>query len=210
MDKIDSIIFDMDGTLWNAIDVYTEAWNRSLLEVGIRRVLTKSEIASMTGWEKKDILNYLLPHHSEAVHNNVVQRVAQYSTSLIPTMKGQLYPGVCEGLSRLCTKYRLFILSNCDLGVIDLFMDAAKIRSFFVDHIAHGENGRPKHENMRLLINKHRLRSPVYVGDTQQDSEESAKAGVPFVYLTYGFGQSVVYQLRFDTFPEFTAYYLSS
>src|SRR5690606_6393395 len=154
-------------------------------------------------------LNHLLPRYSEAIHKKVDQLVAEYSTSLIPTMKGRLYPAVSEGLSHLSAKYPLFILSNCDAGVIDLFMDATGISSLIVGHVAHGENGLPKHENMRLLINKHRLRSPIYVGDTQHDSEESAKAGVPFVHVTYGFGQSTEYHRKFDSFVEFSAYYLS-
>ncbi|SRR5690606_11174329 len=209
MDIIDSIIFDMDGTLWNALEIYTEAWNRSLRENGVQRILTAPEIADMTGWEKKDILSHLLPYHPEAIHNKVDQLVAEYSTSLIPAMKGQLYPGVDAGLSRLSERYPLFILSNCDAGVIDLFMDATGIRSLIVDYVAHGETGFSKHENMRRLMDMHRLHSPIYVGDTHRDSEESEKAGIPFIFLTYGFGQSTKYHKKFDSFEEFSTYYSS-
>src|SRR5690606_25637734 len=112
--KIDSIIFDMDGTLWNALPIYTEAWNKGLSETGIQRVLTNQEIAGMTGWEKNNILNHLLPHHPQAVHAKVDRLVAEYSISLIPVVKGHLYDGVKEGLSQLSAQYPLFILSNCD------------------------------------------------------------------------------------------------
>jgi phosphoglycolate phosphatase len=60
---------------------------------------------------------------------------------------------------------------------------------------------------MQLLVDKHDLKSPVYVGDTDSDSVESSKAGVPFVYMTYGFGKTDNYSIKFDTFNELVEYY---
>ena len=150
-----------------------------------------------------------MPDYPPEIHRNVDKNVAEYSVSLIPVLKGQLFAGVAEGLSRLSARYPLFVLSNCDAGVIDLFMDATGIRPFITGHIAHGENGNPKHVNMRMLISNHRLQSPIYVGDTHQDSEQSEKAGIPFVFMTYGFGSAEAYHKKFDTFEEFAAHYLS-
>lgn len=209
MDKIDSIIFDMDGTLWNALPIYTEAWNKGLSENGIQRVVTSQEIASMTGWEKSNILNHLLPGHTQEIHTKVDNLVNQYSVSLIPAVKGYLYEGVKEGLSQLSEKYPLFILSNCDAGIIDLFMGTTGIRPFISGHIAHGENGKPKHENMKILAHTYGLQSPIYVGDTDEDSKQSEKAGIPFIHFTYGFGQTKKYHKKFDAFREFSAHYLA-
>src|SRR5690606_3514009 len=128
MNHIDSMIFDMDGTLWNALAIYTEAWNKGLLENGIHRVVTHQEIASMTGWEKSKVLDQVLPDHPPQVRSQVDQLVNRYSVSLIPMVKGFLYTGVKEGLTRLSERYPLFILSNCDAGIIDLFLDTMEIR----------------------------------------------------------------------------------
>lgn len=32
--KTDSILFDMDGTLWDAIDTYADIWNEAFREIG--------------------------------------------------------------------------------------------------------------------------------------------------------------------------------
>ena len=35
----------------------------------------------------------------------------------------------------------------------------------------------------------HRLKSPIYIGDTLGDYTASKEAGIPFVYASYGFGE---------------------
>ena len=67
----------------------------------------------------------------------------------------------------------------------------------------------PKSHNLKLLKERHNLTNPVYIGDTEGDSHEAHLAGVPFVFVTYGFGTTEKYHLKFDTFTELTDYYMS-
>ena len=67
----------------------------------------------------------------------------------------------------------------------------------------------PKHHNIDLLIKKHNLRYPVYIGDTDGDSEQSAKAGIPFVFVNYGYGTTTNYDLEFSGFTELTNYFIN-
>jgi phosphoglycolate phosphatase len=75
--------------------------------------------------------------------------------------------------------------------------------------MAHGTNGMPKSHNIQLLIDQYHLKAPAYVGDTAGDSEQSSLAGVPFVFMTYGFGTTENYDLKFDSFQELTSYFLT-
>ena len=54
-----------------------------------------------------------------------------------------------------------------------------------------GRTGRPKGDNIRLVIERNHLDRALYVGDTAMDQEAADKAGVPFVHVSYGFGQAV-------------------
>ena len=74
--------------------------------------------------------------------------------------------------------------------------------------MAYGTNSMPKHHNMRLLIGKHQLQSPVYIGDTKGDAEETRMAGIPFIFVSYGFGKTDDYDQKFDDFESLTAYYM--
>ena len=62
---------------------------------------------------------------------------------------------------------------------------------------------------MELLKKKHNLLRPIYIGDTDGDRRESDLAGVPFVFMTYGFGTTHKFHLQFDTFTELTDYFMS-
>jgi phosphoglycolate phosphatase len=98
-----------------------------------------------------------------------------------------LYPGVREILEQLAEDYPLFIVSNCQAGYIEAFLDAYHLSALFIDFRSSEVSGRTKAENIRDLVQRYALRSPVYIGDTQLDAEAAALAEVPFIYASYGF-----------------------
>jgi phosphoglycolate phosphatase len=120
-----------------------------------------------------------------------------------------MYKGVTEGLKQLAAKYKLFVLSNCAVGIIPLFLTWAGINEVITDSMAYGTNQMPKSHNMHLLMDKHNLQSPVYIGDTNGDAEQTRLAGIPFVFVSYGFGNTDDYDNKFDDFESLTQYYLS-
>ena len=124
-------------------------------------------------------------------------------------MKTNIYPYVIEGLEQLNTKYKLLLLSNCEEGGLVNFMNHTKTNHLFLDYMEHGQNNMPKRFNLNLLKEKHNLKSPVYIGDTDGDSHESSVANVPFVFVTYGFGKTDNFILQFNSFQELTEYYMN-
>ncbi len=208
MKKPDSIIFDMDGTLWNPMDLYTEAWNAGLKEAGVQKTLTKDDLKPLMGVEGKKVLNIILPEYSEQEQKEIYEKVNQLRSRLITEGKGYIFEGVPEGLKQLSEKYKLFIVSNCPEGLIVLFMNRAGISPYITDEMAYGVNHQPKYHNIGLLTKKHNLQQPVYAGDTDIDRGQSEKAGIPFVFLTYGFGDTEKYDLKFDDFESLTKHFM--
>jgi phosphoglycolate phosphatase len=208
MTKPDSIIFDMDGTLWDALETYVLSWNKGLETMNVPERTSAAEISEMMGWDSRRVLNRILPNYSREQQDEIYGTINRYRAEMIASTGGKLYDGVREGLTELSRKYKLFILSNCPKGMIRLFIEWAKINHLIVDEMAYGVNEMPKHHNIRLLSEKHTLQNPVYVGDTDGDRIESEKAGVPFVFVSFGFGKAERYDLKFDTFGELTNYFL--
>ena len=208
MTKPDSLIFDMDGTLWDAADTYVASWNEGFKKENVDKEITRADLSHMMGWEKRKVLDHIMPDYDLAKQERIFDSINEVRAELIPQMGGILYDGVREGLEQLAAKYKLFIVSNCPENLIKQFMEWAEISHLISDEMAHGVNSKPKHHNIQLLIDRHHLSNPVYIGDTQTDSEESRKAGVPFVFLSYGFGKTDDYDLKFDTFERFTAYFM--
>lgn len=209
MIKPDSIIFDMDGTLWDALDIYVESWNRGLKKCNVSKLVRKGDISSMMGWERSKVLNILLPEYEVADQEKIHDEVSKLTPLLLKEMNGMLYEGVKEGLKTLAEKYPLFIVSNCAEGLIRHFMEWAGIENYITDEMAHGINSMPKHHNIKLLMDKYNLKNAIYVGDTAEDSEQSEIARVPFVFLSYGFGITDKFSVKFDDFNEFTKYFMN-
>jgi len=209
LEKPDSLIFDMDGTLWDALDLYVQSWNSGLRAEGIDREVSPELLSSLMGKDSSIVLNAILPDYSKEEQYRVYETINKHRAELVLSTGGTMYDGVTEGLKILSEKYKLFIVSNCPEGMIVLFMKWANITNYIIDEMAYGFNNKPKHHNIKLLIEKHDLKSPVYVGDTEGDQIESDLAGVPFIFFTFGFGKTDKYALSFDDFKSFTDYFMA-
>ena len=208
MQKPDSLIFDMDGTLWDAVDTYAESWNLIFQKHDIKRIIKRDDLLHVIGLDGKRLTQVMLPEYDEERGMEIYYEVNQVRREILPTSGGMMYKGVVEGLKQLSAKYKLFVVSNCAVGIIPLFLNWAKITDVITDSIAYGTTQMPKSHNMRLLIDKYNLQSPVYIGDTNGDAEQTRLAGIPFIFVTYGFGNTDDYDQKFDDFESFTQYYL--
>lgn len=209
MKKPDSLIFDMDGTLWDAADTYTESWNLMFKKLNLNRVMHREQLLERIGWEGSKVMAATLPEFDEEKRKEIYDEVNALRRLLLAKNGGILYDGVLEGLGQLASKYRLFILSNCGAGIIRVFIEWAGIASFITDEIAYGDNKMPKHHNIKLLESNHELKAPVYIGDTAGDGEQSRQANVPFIFVSYGFGHTDDYDLKFDNFTSLTSYFMA-
>ncbi|WP_411272984.1 HAD family hydrolase [Daejeonella sp.] len=208
MNDTDSLIFDMDGTLWDAVDSYVQSWNEGAKIENIDRVFTRADLDHVMGWERGKVLPYMFPDKSVEEQERIYQTINECRAKIIPRSGGVLYEGVREGIIELATKYKLFIVSNCPKGLITEFMIWAGLQGYFVDEMAHGVNSMPKSHNIKLLMDKHSLLNPVYIGDTHGDSRDSRTAKVPFVLVTYGFGDTDDFDQKFDNFRSLTNYFM--
>lgn len=209
IDNHDALIFDMDGTLWDAVATYTKAWNDYFTSNNIDKSFTDESMFQYMGWEQAPYLEAVLPEFSVEERNNIYNEVIDLQYSNIALHGGKLYDGVTSGLARLSKKYQLFIVSNCAEHTITHFMRWAKLEPFFTDTLAFGVNYTPKHQNIRNLIEKYQLKNPVYIGDTQGDLEQSKLVPLPFVYVSYGFGVAKSYHQKFDSFKDLTNHFLA-
>ncbi|MDQ0481827.1 phosphoglycolate phosphatase-like HAD superfamily hydrolase [Alkalihalobacillus hemicentroti] len=60
---MDSIIFDLDGTIWDPIDTVLEAWNSRVKEHDqITKELTRTDFEGTMGLQMDDISKKLFPY----------------------------------------------------------------------------------------------------------------------------------------------------
>lgn len=205
-----NIIFDVDGTLWDTTAVVAKAWNRAVSEVGGTAAVISAAVLKREFGKTMDVIaNNLFYDASEEKRALLLQQCCQCEhDDLMNCTEDLLFPDVKETLGKLSEKFRLFIVSNCQCGYIELFMEKAGIEEYITDFECFGNTLKSKGENIKLIIERNKLEDVVYVGDTQGDYEATVLAGVPFVYARYGFGSVENYDLAIDGIKELLDLYL--
>ncbi|PWL55764.1 MAG: HAD family hydrolase [Clostridium cadaveris] len=201
--NIDSIIFDLDGTLWNSIEGVCGAW-KEVLEgyPNIKKVITSSDLESCMGLLIEDIGKKLFPDLSDELRSELMKECCDKEQIYLGEHGGKLYPNVENTLKKLSRDYKLFIVSNCQVGYIECFFKAHNLDKYFTDYECSGKTGTSKGETNKILIKRNNLKSPVYVGDTNGDFESAKVAGIPFIYAKYGFGDVEGYKYYIDSFED--------
>ncbi len=149
------------------------------------------------------IADDLFPDADESQKEILVRRCcACEHEALLNGSENLLFPYVTETLRSLSERCRLFIVSNCQCGYIELFMKKGGVESYITDIECYGNTGRGKGENIRLLMERNHLKEAIYVGDTQGDYEATVFAGIPFIFAKYGFGAPERYSLAIGEMRE--------
>jgi len=204
--KFDSIIFDLDGTLWDSTGNVAEAWQEAIAKVDyVNEVLTREKIRSITGLAYNVIFDTLFSYLDTEKRAELMKLCAKSELETLYTKGGELYPSLDETLGYLANSYKLFIVSNCQSGYIEVFLKLSNVGHYFSGHQCYGTKGNPKAENIKDILNDYKLDAPVYIGDTRGDYDSATKAGVPFIFADYGFGNVEGGQLAtISTFAELT------
>ena len=208
--NLDSIVFDLDGTLWDSCPACAVAWNHVLDRNGIAfREITTRDIQSVAGKPHeaciREVFDGLPEHHIQML----VAETAEEDLNFIRRLGGVLYDGVAEGLARLAERFPLFIVSNCQAGYIEMFLEMTGLGPMIRDVECWGNTKRPKGENLQSLISRNGLARPVMVGDAEGDKQAAETCGVPFVHVTYGYFDLTGEHPRFDSFEALTGHLLS-
>lgn len=201
----DALIFDLDGTLWDAAAASTYGWNVALEKLGAAARVTVADIRSVSGKPFHECVSTLLPELAP-LDEMTVSLIDECEQLGIETMGGGLYEGVREGLKELSRHHGLFIVSNCPAWYLEAFFRITDLRGYFADWDCYGASGLPKAEMLQSLVCRHALESAFYVGDTQGDFHAARSAGMCFIHAAYGFGTvSESPTLSVASFPELVA-----
>ena len=186
------IIFDVDGTLWDSAKSVAESWTLMLERryPELARIITSDDMYRNMGKTKDAIGADLFPGLAPDKRDEVMDACMRYENEYLADHPGVTYPNMKETLAALSREYGLYIVSNCQEGYIEALMAACGIASYISDTECFGATGRPKGDNIRLVMERNGLEKCLYVGDTAMDQEAAGKAGIPFVFASYGFGQA--------------------
>ncbi|MDP9048765.1 MAG: HAD family hydrolase [Bacteroidota bacterium] len=185
----DSVIFDLDGTLWDSTGNVALAWQHAIDQVDyVDETMTREKVRSITGMAYNVIFDTMFGYLDTEKRDELMAICAESELRMLHDKGGELYPGLDETLQYLSGKYKLFIVSNCQNGYVEVFLKISGMAHYFSGHQCYGTKGNPKAENIKDIVNDYQLASPVYIGDTMGDYNSATTAGVPFIFADYGFG----------------------
>jgi phosphoglycolate phosphatase len=190
---MDGLIFDVDGTIWNSTGIVAEAWNAAIKEAGADADEVTAEILKGQFGKMMNVIgDNLFPRVPEGKERENLLHLCEEKEekALAENERDISYPGLKETMKKLSEipGLKLFIVSNCQSGYIELVMEKTGIAEYITDFICYGDNKLSKNENIKIIVERNGLKDPYYVGDIDGDRIASEAAGVPFIHAAYGFG----------------------
>lgn len=203
----DAILFDLDGTLWDSVDGVVHAWNEVFAahpEAGA--FLDREKMCSLMGLTNIEIARRLMPSLCDEERLSIMAKCAEHEHEYLRTHGGgRLFDGVRETMEKLKDAYDLYIISNCESGYIEIFLDLNDAWHCIKGTACPGDTGLTKGDNIQLVLNRAGNPRAFYLGDTDGDERATRAAGIPFVYAAYGFGKAQAPDAvleRFDDLPR--------
>ena len=184
------LIFDIDGTLWDATDSIAVSYNKTAERVcGLHTEISGADLRALFGREMHEIGEHLFPQLSVQAAHDLIDRCTVDENIFLREIKPEAYPGVCDTLESLSKHFPLYIVSNCAAGYPEAFMASTGSEKYFSGHLCPDDTGCGKAENIRILMEREHLDNAVYIGDLNLDMQAAQKAGADFIHAAYGFGK---------------------
>ncbi len=199
--ECDALIFDLDGTLWDAAETSAIGWQSVIKELDLDIIVNRDTIRSISGLPFAKCVESIFGDYAASLPD-LIEQLDEAEQHCIISRGGRLYPHAEEVISTLSKKYNLFLVSNCQEWYLEAFFAHSGFRPFFKEAICIGQTGRPKSHNIKAIIDRHHLRKPIYVGDTHWDQEAAFFAGAKFIFASYGFGKLSVASPNINSLTE--------
>lgn len=200
----ETLIFDIDGTLWDSRALVAEGYNIQLKAEGLDHLCVDAQtLRPLFGKVMTEIADAILAPIAPPERYDLMERCMKTENDYLFANECRIgYPKVKETLAQLAKRYRLFIVSNSQRGYPELCIDKLGLTDYIEGHMCFGDTGTSKGQTILALIKKYNIGSCIYIGDTQGDLEACREAQIPFIFCGYGLGQADSWDARIESIEE--------
>ena len=196
------LIFDLDGTLWDATSELLDSYNNTMSRLHLNYHFDINDIFSYMGLTPDETVDLIFKDISHEKGKELFHTILVDEVAYLKDHPGHLYPLEREVLAKLSKEYSLFIVSNADKGYIENYLNSLNMNEYFLDHLCAGDTLKDKHENIQIMVKKHNLKDYIYIGDTLKDKIECDKINAKFIHVNYGFGKISEYPYEINSLEE--------
>ena len=185
---IDSIIFDVDGTLWDSTDVVADAWNQIMeKETDMTPNLTGTVLKGLFGRLLPDIAAVIFHEYPKERQLELIEACCAKEHEALLATPAPVYPGLVDALSILSRHYPLYIVSNCQAGYIEVFSGSHSLGHYFKGHLCPGEyrkgKGRQHPYNHRTEPSAARVYVAIPTATTRRHARPESRLSMPHTVL---------------------------
>jgi phosphoglycolate phosphatase len=202
--QADCLIFDIDGTLWDSRELVAQGYNIQLRKEGLDHLQVNAEIfRPLFGKVMTEIADVIFASLPLEQRYSLMERCMDTENKYLHDHPCDIgYPHVKSTMEKLSKTHKLYIVSNSQCGYPELCIRKLGLDEYISGHLCFGDTGTDKGETIRRLMVSHSITSAVYIGDTQGDLEAAEKAGIPFIFAAYGFGEPEHWAAKIEDFSQ--------
>lgn len=184
---INTVLFDLDGTLLNTLDDLCDSTNHALARFGYA-TRTLDEVRGFVGEGVRLLIERALPENAKDKTDEVLAVFeAHYDKN--KENKTRPYDGIPQMLRSVCPHYKTAIVSNKYQKAVE----ALQQKLFPQVALAVGEREglrkkpAPDMVEYALVVLGSKKEEAVYVGDSDVDVRTARNSGLPVIAVTWGF-----------------------
>ena len=200
-----ALIFDIDGTLWNACPSSAKGFNKGLETLGISKRISAEGVENVAGNPYEACIEILLPGFLRQ-YPTLLEVLSEFEEEVIKQDGGVFYDGAILGIQKLSKNFPIFIISNCQEWYLELFLNQSGLKPFLQDYDCFGRSQASKNTMIKNMTKKYSLKNPVYIGDTAGDEKACKLSKTDFIHVSYGFGKPENKCISFSSFRELFKY----
>ncbi|MHA2226929.1 MAG: HAD family hydrolase [Candidatus Hodarchaeales archaeon] len=197
--KIDTLIFDFDGTLHKgeiiSLPIFQECLQSLYKDYKIPNEFPADEIIlSQFGKQTEEIYPSLLKTTDQEIIETFGRCVEETEVNAFRSGKGELYPNVETTLETLKKRgYKIALCTNARVDYFNAVSERFQLRKFFDIMLAAGQfPGKDKSWMVQRIINILRTKHFAVIGDRFHDIEAAKKNNGISIGCSYGFGSEEV------------------
>lgn len=190
----DSIIFDLDGTIFQTDKLVIPAFENTFKQLADEGYVlgyepTHDDLLAVIGLTLDDIWENLIPGQTKEVYTKASKYLLENELNGLKDGYGALYPNVVETLLEFKNLgYRLFIASNGLKDYVDNVLSNFRINHLFEAVYSAGEyKTETKIELVNKLISDLDMKKAIMVGDRSSDVEAGKANGLFIIGCNFGF-----------------------
>ncbi len=186
-----TIIFDLDGTLFKSESTFVEAVKRVCASRGIKTP-EESGIKSFIGFTMEEVCEHIFGgNFTQDKLSEIAMEISREEKNALLS-HGKLYEGVIDILDRLLEEdMTLCICSNGRSEYVHTVLSTFGIKEYF-SVIKPRVEGLNKSQLIKQILDETMSSSAMVVGDTNFDMDAAHDTGCLAIGVTYGYGENLV------------------